>query len=91
MGLPERVEDHGEQNEFAQQRHDEWRGRNDFCQEQEEHSQRQQDGYAERYLKSKRRIGSGKSGFKNWVKIGSTLRVVLPSIHLYDEIYINIH
>jgi len=43
---PERIQYHGEEHELSQQRHHQRCGRNDFRQEQEEHSERQQNGYA---------------------------------------------
>lgn len=45
--LPERVQDHSEEYKFAQEWHDERGRRNDFGQQQEEHSQGEQNGYAE--------------------------------------------
>lgn len=46
IGLPECIEDHGEKHKLPQQRHHQRRRWNDFRQQQEEHSQREQDGYA---------------------------------------------
>lgn len=39
--VPESVEDHGEENEFTEERHYEWRRWDDLGQQEEEHSQRQ--------------------------------------------------
>lgn len=44
----ERDQDHGEEEIFSQQRHGQRRWRDDFSQQQEEHSERQQDRDAER-------------------------------------------
>lgn len=40
-------EDHGEEKILADQRDDDWCGRNDFGQQQKEHRKGQQDGDAE--------------------------------------------
>lgn len=48
--LPEGVEDHGEEHELAEQRHDERGGRDDLGQQQEEHGEREQDGDGQRHL-----------------------------------------
>lgn len=39
--IPESVEDHSEEDEFTEKRYHERRGRDDFSQQEEEHSQRQ--------------------------------------------------
>lgn len=44
---PEGVEDHGEEDELAQQRHHQTGGRNNLGQQQEEHGQREQDRYGQ--------------------------------------------
>lgn len=46
MHSPERIQYHCEEHKFAEQRHHQRRGRNDFRQQQEEHGERQQNGYA---------------------------------------------
>ena len=40
---PERIKNHREENKFAKQRYNKWCGGNDFRQEQEEHSEREQN------------------------------------------------
>ena len=47
---PERVKNHGEQDEFAQQRHHQTGRRDNLGQQQEEHSQRQQNWNGQTHL-----------------------------------------
>jgi hypothetical protein len=50
--LPECVEDHGEEDKLAEEGDHQGGGRDDFCQQQEEHGQGQQDGDGETDLKN---------------------------------------
>ena len=46
----EGVEDHGEEDEFPEERHHQGGGRDDFGQQQEEHGEREQNVYWEGHL-----------------------------------------
>jgi hypothetical protein len=48
--LPESVQDHGEEDKFAEQWDHERGGWDNFCQEQEEHGEGEQDGDGQRHL-----------------------------------------
>ena len=50
---PEGIQDHGEQDKLSQQRHNQWGRGNDFRQQQEEDSQREEDGDGEADLFSR--------------------------------------